>query len=238
MSKSAEFGVVTGATSGIGKAIARRLLRDAYAIHALGRNVGELKKLSGDFPSSCVPHQIDLRDTGQIRSFGSGIDKEGIGLEFLIHAAGVHGLGSIATTRPEDLEELYEANVRAAYLLTQSLLPALERARGTIIFINSSAANNTVANVVAYSMAQHALRALANGLRAEVNHLGIRVLSIFLGRTATPRITKVFRAENRPFDPDKLLQPEDVADLILHVVRLPHRVEITELSVRPAEKSY
>ena len=238
MSNSVGFGVVTGATSGIGNAIARRLLQEAYVIHALGRCAEELGRLSGEFPTSCVPCQIDLRDTGQVHSFGRAIKNERVGLNVLIHSAGVHGMGSIATTLPGELDELYEANVRAAYLLSQSLLPALERARGTIIFINSSAATRTVSNVVAYSMMQHASRALANGLRAEVNHLGIRVLSIFLGRTATPRIARVFRAENRPFDPQKLLQPEDVADVVSQVLRLPQRVEITELSMRPSAKSY
>src|SRR5260370_931141 len=87
-------------------------------------------------------------------------------------------------------------------------------------------------------VAQHALRSIADSLREEVNADGIRVLSVFPGRTATPRIAKLFEKEGRAYQPGLLMQPEDVAEMVTHSLRLPHTAEVTEISIRPMQKSY
>jgi len=75
-------------------------------------------------------------------------------------------------------------------------------------------------------------------LREEVNSDGIRVLSVYPGRTATPRVAKLFEKEGRAYQPDLLVQPEDIAEMVTHSLRLPRTAEVTDISIRPMQKSY
>jgi short-subunit dehydrogenase len=110
--------------------------------------------------------------------------------------------------------------------------------KGQIVFLNSTAGLRARANVSQYAATKHALKAVADSLREEVNPAGVRVLSLFLGRTATPMQASVFAAERREYNPGILMQPEDVAEVVVNALVLPRRAEITEISMRPAIKSY
>jgi NADP-dependent 3-hydroxy acid dehydrogenase YdfG len=128
--------------------------------------------------------------------------------------------------------------VRGPYLLTQALLPLLRACHGQIVFVNSTVGLEARAGVGQYASTQHALRAIADALRAEVNPDGVRVLSVYLGRTATARQARIFRLEGRPYAPELLIQPEDVAEMVLATLRLPRTAEVTEIRMRPLVKSY
>ena len=141
--------------------------------------------------------------------------------------------------RIEDFDSQYATNVRAPYLLTQRLLPALMKARGQIVFINSSVGIAVRrAEVGQYAATKHALRAIADSLREEVNPKGIRVLTMYLGRTATPMQQALFQQERREYHPESLLQPEDVASVVVHTLMLPRTAEVTDISIRPMTKSH
>jgi NADP-dependent 3-hydroxy acid dehydrogenase YdfG len=123
-------------------------------------------------------------------------------------------------------------------LLTQSLLPFLIAARGQVVFINSSAGLSVnTADLGQYSATKHALRAITDSLRVEVNPKGIRVMSLFLGRTATPMQEAMTRWESREYRPELLLQPEDVASAVVHCLSLPRTAEVTDISMRPMLKT-
>jgi NAD(P)-dependent dehydrogenase (short-subunit alcohol dehydrogenase family) len=139
----------------------------------------------------------------------------------------------------EDLDLQFAVNVRGPYLLTQRLLPLLAVPGGQIVFINSSvglAARQ--AQLGQYSATKHALKAITDSLREELNPKGIRVLSVYLGRTATPMQEAIFREEGKPYHPELLLQPEDVASVVVHALTLPSTAEVTDISMRPMSKSY
>jgi NADP-dependent 3-hydroxy acid dehydrogenase YdfG len=111
----------------------------------------------------------------------------------------------------------------------------LRKARGQIVFVNSSVVQqDTLAHVIAYSASKHALKAVADGIRNAVNGYGIRVLSVYPGRTATPMQEQRLRFERRAYHGEQLLQPEDVADAIVAALELPRTAELTELFVRPS----
>ena len=130
----------------------------------------------------------------------------------------------------------YRTNVRGPYLLTQELLPLLLERQGQVVFINSSAGLTARANIAQYAATKHALKALADGLRDEVNPRGVRVLSVFPGRTATPTQQKLCGEEGRPYRPARLLQPEDVAAVVVNALCLPRTAEVTEIKIRPMLK--
>jgi NADP-dependent 3-hydroxy acid dehydrogenase YdfG len=113
----------------------------------------------------------------------------------------------------------------------------LARTRGDIVFINSTAVLLPARPEIAhYAASKHALRAIADGVRAAVNPMGVRVLSIYAGRTATPMQEAVFRHEGRAYDADKLLQPRDVAAMLVSALLLPRTAEVTDITIRPAAK--
>jgi NADP-dependent 3-hydroxy acid dehydrogenase YdfG len=157
-------------------------------------------------------------------------------VDMLIHSAGIISVGSLEVSSVADFDKQYKINVRAPFLLTQALLPMLRSGKGQIVFINSSAGVNASANIGPYAATKHALKAIAESLRQEVNEQGIRVFSIFPGRTATPMQAEVHEREGKIYHPERLLQPEDVAKIVLQALSLSRTAEVTDVDIRPMLK--
>ena len=134
---------------------------------------------------------------------------------------------------PEVFEAQLSANLVAPYRLTHLLLDELE----DLVFINSSQGLNASPGVGQYAATKHGLRAVADALRGEVNDRGIRVLSVYAGRTATPMQERIFGTEGRAYTPERLMQPEDVGQVVLAALVLPRTAEMTSVSVRPMQKA-
>ena len=118
----------------------------------------------------------------------------------------------------------YQTNVRAPFVLTQALLPMLKARRGQVVFVNSSSGIVAKPMSSQYDSTKHALKAIADSLRGEVNAHGVRVLSVYLGRTASEMQERIHRIEEKPYRPELLLQPEDVASVITERPQpTPHR---------------
>jgi NADP-dependent 3-hydroxy acid dehydrogenase YdfG len=145
-------------------------------------------------------------------------------------------ISSGAYARSQDragFEDLLAANLLGPYALVRRLLPSLVGAQGQVVFINSTQALKATAEVGQYAATKHAMKAIADSLRDEVNLEGVRVASMFLGRTATGMQEAIFAAEGREYTPERLVQPEDVARIVLSVLRLPRTAEVTDLVIRP-----
>ncbi|MGB8989784.1 MAG: SDR family oxidoreductase [Candidatus Sulfotelmatobacter sp.] len=233
--------VVTGASSGVGRAIALALARQGAEICALGRNSDALAQTvaaARQF-SVATAFSIDLTKEEKFETLLRSVEEKAGKLDILIHSAGVIHQDRMERARIEDFDSQYATNVRAPYLLSQRLLPALTKARGQIVFINSSVGIAVKRPEVGqYAATKHALRAIADSLREEVNPKGIRVLSLYLGRTATPMQRALLQQEGREYMPETLLQPEDVASVVVHTLMLPRTAEVTEISIRPMTKSH
>ena len=139
-------------------------------------------------------------------------------------------------TQIDELDRLYRTNLRAPYLLTQMLLPRLKQSKGQIVFMNSSAGVRGAEKLSQYASSKFALRALADCLRQEVNSDGIRVLSVFPGRTASKMQEGVHLLERRAYDPESLIQPKDIAEIIVNSLELPSTAEVTDIHIRPFKK--
>ena len=236
---SGRMAVVTGASSGIGRAIAVMLSREGAHLCAVGRNpvtLAETVATAQRF-SQVRDFQIDLTVEESLHPLLGYLEDAGR-LDILIHCAGVIHQDLMEHARIEDLDLQYATNVRAPYLLTQRLLPLLTAARGQIVFINSSVGlTGKRPEVGQYAATKHALRAIADSLREELNPKGIRVLSVYLGRTATPMQEALCREEGKVYRPEMLLQAEDVAALVVQTLMLPSTAEVTDISIRPMRKS-
>jgi NADP-dependent 3-hydroxy acid dehydrogenase YdfG len=234
--------VVTGASSGIGRAIAVAVAASARSLCLVGRDEERLEGVAREARAKArfvLPYQADLTVDAAINVLGERLKHEFNGLDVLVHCAGAFALGSVEKTPVQELDALYRANVHAPLALTRTLLPLLIPRQGQIVFINSTQGlHRGGANSGAFASTQHALRTMADHLRQEVNAEGVRVLSIYLGRTATPRMKALFALEGRPYRPELLLQPEDVALVVMNALCMPRTAEITNIEMRPLIKSY
>ena len=239
-SLTGRLAVVTGASSGVGRAIALALARQGAEICVLGRNSETLAQTvaaARQF-SPATAFSVDLSKEEKFESLLRHVEGKAGSLDILVHSAGVIQQDPMERARIEDLDSQYATNVRAPYLLSQRLLPALAKAKGQIVFINSSVGIAVRRPEVGqYAATKHALRAIADSLREEVNPKGVRVLTLYLGRTATPMQDALFLEEGREYRPETLLQPEDIASVVVHTLMLPRTAEVTEISIRPMTKS-
>jgi len=225
--------VVTGASSGIGRALALALAAEGARVHLVGRDAERLAAVASlaRETSSVTTHRADLADDAELVALGDRLSRESESVDLLVHAAGVYGRGPVAEAPVAGLDTQYRVNLRAPFALTQALVPRLQAAGGHVVFVNSAV--RASAGVGSYAATKHALRVLADAVREELGPLGVRVLTLFVGRTATPMQRAIHGLEGRPWDPARLLQPEDVAACVLHAVGLPRTAEVTELTVRP-----
>jgi NADP-dependent 3-hydroxy acid dehydrogenase YdfG len=229
--------VVTGATSGIGEAITKSLASAGRVVVAIGRRSNALRELEAA-NTNIVGYELDVCDETRVLELAGYLTKRAFRVEALVHCAGTYATAPFQTTASETLDEMYQVNVRGPFVLTQTLLDSLRATRGCIVFLNSSAGLTARALGSAYAATKFALRALADSIREEVNDSGIRVLSIFPGRTATPGMARQFALESRAYRPDLLIQPEDIAAVVSHALNTSHNTELTDIIMRPAVKSY
>jgi len=231
--------VVTGAGSGIGRAIAVALAAAGATVYAVARERRGLRATAGRATGAgrVEPYEADLVVDEQIAALAEAIGAREGGVDVLIHSAGTISLGDLATGSVRDFDLQYAANVRAPYLLTQALLPGLRARKGQVVFINSTVGLRARANVGQFAATQHALKALADSLRDEVNPEGIRIVTVYAGRTATPRQARIHAIEGKPYSPKRLIQPADVASVVVNALALPRSAELTDVRVRPMLKS-
>jgi NADP-dependent 3-hydroxy acid dehydrogenase YdfG len=231
--RGAEFAgqsvVVTGASSGIGQAIATELALRGANLFAASRRVDVLHARCDTLHRFAADLASDEGLEGWISELTRSLQR----LDVLVHAAGVLLTGSIENAPVSDLDLHYRVNLRAPYRLTQALLPKLRSSFGQVVFINSSAVHRPRANVGQYTATKAALRAIADSLREEVNADGIRVLTVYPGRTASPMQESLHRGEGRAWRPHRLLQPGDIAHTVVQALLLPRTAEITDINIRP-----
>jgi NADP-dependent 3-hydroxy acid dehydrogenase YdfG len=231
--------VVTGASSGIGRAVALALAARGARVCLVGRDRERLEataqEAAGHSPRVII-EQADFESEASVNELAGRLAAELPRVDVLVHSAGILRVGSHADSDVRDLDLQYRVNVRAPYRLTQALLPMLRANRGQVVFVNSSAGRRVGRANGQYAATKHALRALADSLRNEVNEDGIRVTSVYPGRVATPLQRELSKIEGRAYEPERLVQPDDVAAVILAAICLPRTAEVTDISIRSAQK--
>jgi NADP-dependent 3-hydroxy acid dehydrogenase YdfG len=232
--------VVTGASSGIGRAIALGLAAEGAVVCLVGRDKDRLAEAEGAARAAGAHNACsllaDLTDESDQGELVKQLDDRYGGADILVHSAGIYARAPMETATLADLDALYAANVRAPYRLTQRMLPSLRRRKGDIVFINSTQGLSASAGVGQFAASQHALNAIADSLRDEINASGVRVAVLHVGSTATPRQERIFALMGRNYEPERLLQAEDVASAVLSLLRLPRTAEVTKLTIRPMQK--
>ncbi|MGO2932681.1 SDR family oxidoreductase, partial [Microbacterium sp.] len=211
--------LITGAGSGIGAALARRLHDRGDELVLLARDAGRAREIAARFPGASTI----VGDLSQPGRLSWALSKQQLPgrIDTLVHAAGVVDLGRVADLPSALWEQQLAVNLVAPAELTRLLLPLLRMARGQVLFVNSGAGLRAHAEWGAYGASKHGLKALADALRAEEAEHGVRVTSIFPGRTATPMQERVHQQEGAEYVPDRFIDPESVATTIVTALDLP-----------------
>ncbi|WP_405805898.1 SDR family oxidoreductase [Streptomyces sp. NBC_00210] len=223
--------LITGAGSGIGAAVTRRLHERGDELILLARDAGRAKELAAQYEGARTL-VADLSDPDRI-SRSLGMQPMPDHLDSLLHIAGIVDLGPIAELRPRTWHQQLNANLISPAELTRLFLPQLRASQGHVLFVNSGAGLKAHAEWGAYAASKHGLKALADSLREEEHPGGVRVTSVYPGRTASPMQAKVHSQEGKEYDASHWISPESVAMTILTALDLPRDAEINDLTVRP-----
>jgi NAD(P)-dependent dehydrogenase (short-subunit alcohol dehydrogenase family) len=226
--------LVAGASGDIGRAISFDLLSAGAEVFMLGRGAARLAEPPPPqrFREKCHFVVADLTDSDAIARVGAKIASKNR-LDVLVLSSGTYE----RSHEPTVFASQIAANLIGPYALLQQLLPMLIEAQGQVVFVNSSQALRATAGLGQYAATKHGMKAVADSLRDEVNTHGVRVMSLFLGRTASERQRAIFAAEGRPYPPEQLIQPADVAGLVVFLLTLPRTSEVTDIMLRPMLKT-
>jgi NADP-dependent 3-hydroxy acid dehydrogenase YdfG len=232
--------VITGGGTGVGAAVAIALASSGASIYLIGRRLNKLEFVAAkarDLGADAACCAADLSSSSGLLEATQRLKTELSRVDILVQNAAMYVAGSIEDSDLSNFDKHYQTNVRAPYALTQALLPMLKAQQGQVVFINSSSALTAKPMTAQYDSTKHALKAIADSLRWEINRHGVRVLSVYLGRTASEMQERIYQTEGRPYRPELLLQPDDVASVVVNALSLPRTAEVTDISIRPMIKS-
>jgi NADP-dependent 3-hydroxy acid dehydrogenase YdfG len=227
--------VVTGASSGIGAATARRLAAEGFDVVAAARRRDRLDALCAEIGAR--PVTLDVTSAESVEALAAAVPE----LTVLVNNAGMAlGMEPVAEADPDDWRRMYEVNVIGALRVTQALLPALVASgRGHVVLMGSTAGRIVYEGGGGYTAAKHAEAALAETLRLELNGQPVRVSEIAPGMVATEEFSltrfrgDAARAATVYEGVDEPLTAEDVADCVAFCVTRPAHVDIDLLVVKP-----
>ncbi len=180
--------VITGASTGIGRACALHMDREGWRVFAGVRNPAAADELRAAGSERLVPVSLDVTDPDSIAAMVEAVEREvgEAGLQGLVNNAGIAVGGVLEFMDLDTVRQMLEVNVVGALAVTQPLIPLLRRARGRIVMMSSIAGRSATPLVGAYAASKHALEALTDALRIELHPWGIQVSAVEPGNVATP----------------------------------------------------
>lgn len=231
--------IVTGAGSGVGRAVALRMAGEGWSVALVGRTpagLEETKRLAGAHAGRLHPFPCDIGDPAAAeRTVAAAVERLGGSVAALVNSAGTNiPKRSLAVLTAADFKQVIDTNLGGAVYFVLGVLPTMRKhGRGTVVNIVSDAGMYANAKAgVAYVASKFGVSGLTQSINAEERPNGIRACAIYPGDIATPLLDK------RPVPPPpearaKMLQAEDMADCVMLCVNLPDRAVVEQLLVRP-----
>ena len=236
---------ITGATSGIGKATAQLFAQNNIRLILCGRRGERLSELKEELSqlTEVTTLQFDVSNREEVFKSIASLPNEFKKIDILINNAGnAHGLDPIQNGNLDDWDAMIDGNIKGLLYVSKAIIPQMiARKSGHIINIGSTAAKEVYPNGNVYCATKHAVDALNQGMRMDLNPFGIRVGAIHPGMVSTEFSNVRFKGDDekaqnvyKGFDP---LQAEDIADIIHFVVSRPYHVNIADLVVMPTAQA-
>lgn len=224
--------LVTGASSGIGKAIANALLNEGMTVIGLCRSVDQL-------PDGVKPLACDLRNESAIKAAFETLEE----LDILVNSAGLAYLSRICDGNPSDWDEMWRVNVHALGLCSQLSLALFPEGGGHILNLSSMSGHRVPPTGGFYASTKFAVRAISEALRAELKNSGnkTRISCLSPGFVDTPLLDKYFAGREDQLAETRanidMLTPEAIAGAALHILTSPASVEINDVLLRSADQA-
>ena len=213
--------LITGASTGVGRAAALRFANQGYTVCALARSEDKLRSLQQENPEAIVPYPCDVRDAGRVTETVEEILSERGAVEVLINSAGVSAGGT--QTSPELIDKVIDTNLKGTMYVTHALLPSMRANGGGSIFNIASIAGVDIKHEGTdglYGASKHGLVAFSELIGKKYRSDGILVTTLSPGGIDTP----LWSEDNPyPYDPEQKIKPEEIADLIDYILRQPRR---------------
>ncbi len=237
--------LITGATSGIGRATATLFAANGIKLILCGRRQDRLEALRSDLGKQTEVHTLnfDVRDREAVFSAIESLPKPFSSIDVLINNAGnAHGLDPIEQGSLDDWDAMLDINVKGLLYVSKAIMPQMvERGSGHIINIGSTAGKEVYPKGNVYCASKHAVDAINQGMRIDLNPYGIRVGAVNPGLVETEFSNVRFKGDEsrahgvyQGFEP---LRPEDIADIVYFVVTRPYHVNIADLIVMPTAQA-
>jgi 3-oxoacyl-[acyl-carrier protein] reductase len=223
--------IVTGASRGIGRAIAEALAREGMRLVINGRSAGPLEEAARALGGETQTVAGDVGDEAIAARLVEAAGRFGR-LDVVVNNAGIGHQGRLEDLDPAEFDRVYRTNVRGPFLLMKAAIPVMRRQKaGTLVTLASLAGKNPVPNRAAYAASKWAMIGLSRSVLQEVRKDGIRVIILEPGSTLTEfghDAAKMAQAE-------KLVRPEDVASVLVAALKLPARATVSEIEIRPTD---
>ncbi len=240
-----KIALVTGATSGIGKACALTLAKLGYDIIATGRRIERLEELKNELPNDIrfLPLVFDVRDREKVADLLGNLPPEWASIDVLINNAGnAHGLDPIQTGNVDDWDAMIDINVKGLLYVSKAIIPGMtERNSGHIINIGSIAGKEVYPNGNVYCASKHAVDALTNGMRMDLNPFGIKVMGIHPGLVETEFSLVRFKGDSQRastiYQGYAPLVAQDIADIVEFALTRPPHVVLADVVVLPTAQA-
>jgi 3-oxoacyl-[acyl-carrier protein] reductase len=226
--------IVTGASRGIGKAVALRFAGEGARIAISARSADALARVGEEIRALGATVHVfagDMSDEKPIAEFvRSSADRLGA-IDILVNNAGIGRFHNIAEFPTKDWDEMFKLNVRGLFLATRESLPHLRKAKESVVVnVASLAGKNAFTGGGGYAATKHAVLGFSRCLMLEEREHGVRVLAICPGSVRTDFFDSHSTPKSRL---DRMLSPDDVAESIIHMIRLPQRAMVSEIDIRP-----
>jgi NADP-dependent 3-hydroxy acid dehydrogenase YdfG len=237
--------LITGATSGIGKATAELFATQGFRLIVCGRRSAVLDKLKDELSkqTEVISLVFDQREFNQIETALNSLPGEWKNIDVLVNNAGnAHGLDTVENGSIEDWDAMIDGNVKGILYVSKLIIPGMkQRKSGHIVNISSVAARQTYVNGVVYCASKRAVDVISEGLRLELTEFGIKVTNIQPGLVETDFSKVRFKGdEDRAksvYTGYKALEAKDIADAISYCVNAPSHVAISDLTIYPSAQS-
>lgn len=236
--------LITGATSGIGQATAIEFAKNGISLILCGRRQDRLDALKKDLENHCRVHTLnfDIKDKNAVFNAINSLREDFKTIDILINNAGnAHGLDPIQDGNLDDWDAMMDSNVKGLLYVSKAVIPQMtKRQSGHIINIGSSAGKEVYPKGNVYCASKHAVLALTEGMRIDLNPFGIKVGAISPGLVETEFSQVRFKGDaiaNNVYKGYKALQPEDIAEIIYFAISRPPHVNIADLLVFPTAQA-
>lgn len=240
-----KIALITGATSGIGKATAISLANLGYNIIATGRRKERLETLTEKFPKDIQLFTLsfDVRDKDAVKSAFASLPESWRNIDVLVNNAGnAHGMDPIQSGNVDNWDAMMDINVKGLLYVSKEVMPGMvERKSGMIVNIGSIAGKEVYPNGNVYCASKHAVDAITNGMRMDLNPFGIKVIGIHPGLVETEFSLVRFKGDedrsNNVYKGYSPLQATDIAEIIAFAVTRPAHVVMADIVILPTAQA-